>query len=137
MPNDKDQIRELLAAWMRATAAGQLQPLLELMDEDVVFLIPGQPPMRGRESIAVAFNAAMQRCRIDGKSEIQEIQRIQIAGEMAYCWNRLSVTVTPLPSGSPVERSGYTLSVLRKKADGRWVLFRDANLLTADSGKPA
>ena len=134
MPDDKDQIRELLAAWMRATAAGQLGPLLELMDEDVVFLVPGQPPMRGRESFAVAFKFALQHYRIDGRSEIQEIQ---IAGDMAYCWNRLSVTMTPLPSGAPMQRSGYTLSVLRKKADGRWVLFRDANLLATAPGNAA
>ena len=134
MADEKDQIRELLTAWMRATSAGQLEPLLELMDEDVVFLIPAQPAMRGKENFEVAFRAAMQHCRIDGQSEIQEIQ---IAGDMAYCWNRLSVTVTPLPSGAPMGRSGYTLSVLRKKTDGRWVLFRDANLLTTDSGQAA
>ena len=134
MPNEKEEIRELLAAWMRATAAGQLEPLLELMDEDVVFLIPGQPAMRGREGFAVAFKAAMQRFRIDGRSEIQEVQ---IAGHLAYCWNHLHATMTPLPSGAPIRRSGYTLSVLRKKADGRWVLFRDANLLTTDSGRAA
>ncbi len=131
MPDDKDQIRELLVAWMRATAAGQLEPLLELMDEEVVFLIPGQAPMRGRESFAMAFKAALQRFRIEGRSQIQEIQ---IAGDLAYCWNHLLVTMTPLPNGAPIRRSGYTLSVLRKKPDGRWVLFRDANLLTTNSG---
>ncbi len=28
-------------------------------------------------------------------------------------------------------RSGYTLTILRKEPDGRWVIFRDANLLAA------
>jgi ketosteroid isomerase-like protein len=26
-------------------------------------------------------------------------------------------------------RAGYTLTILRKEADGRWVLARDANLV--------
>jgi ketosteroid isomerase-like protein len=30
-------------------------------------------------------------------------------------------------------RSGYTLSLLRKEADGRWRLARDANLVTTQS----
>jgi ketosteroid isomerase-like protein len=41
--------------------------------------------------------------------------------------------MTPPDGGTPVRRSGYTLSVLRKNADGQWVLARDANLLTESS----
>jgi hypothetical protein len=29
--------------------------------------------------------------------------------------------------------SGFTLTILRKKRDGSWVLFRDANMLTAET----
>ena len=32
-------------------------------------------------------------------------------------------------------RSGYTLTVLRKLSDGRWVISRDANLLTAEPAR--
>jgi len=28
-----------------------------------------------------------------------------------------------------LRRTGYTLSILRKEKDGRWLLVRDANLL--------
>ena len=33
----------------------------------------------------------------------------------------------------PVRRSGYTLTILQKLPDGRWVLARDANLMTAEA----
>jgi ketosteroid isomerase-like protein len=39
------------------------------------------------------------------------------------------VALTP-PGGEPVRRAGYTLSILRKGSDGRWRLFRDANLVS-------
>jgi ketosteroid isomerase-like protein len=29
-----------------------------------------------------------------------------------------------------VRRGGYTLTILKKQPDGRWLLARDANLLT-------
>ena len=35
--------------------------------------------------------------------------------------------------GAPVKRAGNTLSVLRKEAGGKWVLFRDANMLAVVS----
>jgi uncharacterized protein (TIGR02246 family) len=130
LPNDTAQIRELIADWLRATAAGDLDTLLGLMAEDVVYLLPGQPPMRGRDGFAAAFRTALRSFRIEGRSQIQEIQ---VAGHMAYCWNHLTVTLTPLAGGSPVRRSGHVLTVLRKNQKGRWQIFRDANLLTAES----
>jgi uncharacterized protein (TIGR02246 family) len=125
---EKQRIREVIAMWMRASAEGDLERVLSLMAEDVVFLLPGQPPMRGREAFAAASRAAVGQFRIEGKPEIQEIH---VAGDYAFCWNYLSVMVTPLQGGAPKPRAGHILSVFRKEPDGRWVLFRDANLLTA------
>jgi ketosteroid isomerase-like protein len=40
--------------------------------------------------------------------------------------------VTP-PGGAAVTRAGHTLTIFRKEA-GRWLLCRDANLLTRVDG---
>ncbi len=125
---EKQKIREVIATWMRATAEGDLERLLSLMAEDVVFLLPGQPPMRGRDAFAAASRSALGQFRIEGNPDIQEIR---IAGDYAFCWNHLSLTMTPLQGGSPRQRAGHILSVFRKEPDGRWVLLRDANMLTA------
>jgi uncharacterized protein (TIGR02246 family) len=55
---------------------------------------------------------------------------IQVLGDWAFTRNRIDLTVT-LPTGESVRRNGYTLTLFRKEADGRWRLARDANLLTA------
>jgi hypothetical protein len=66
--------------------------------------------------------------RIEGKPDTQEIH---VAGDYAFYWNQLSLAVTPL-QGGPVQRhAGPTLSVFRKEPNGRWILFRDANMLSA------
>ena len=128
MNEEENKIREVIATWMRATAAADLDRVLTLMAEDVVFLIAGQPPMRGREAFAAASRAAEGKFRFEGKPDIQEIH---VEGNYAYCWNHLSVTITPLQDGSSSRREGHILSVFRKEPDGRWVLLRDANMLTA------
>ena len=130
MHADEQAIRDLVANWLRATIAGDLPRLLALMAEDVVFLAPGQPPLRGKEAFATAFNAAVQRVRIDAASEIQEVR---VEGGMAYCWNQFIVTTTPLNGGTAQRRKGYTLTILRKTRLGTWVLTRDANMLAAES----
>ncbi len=127
--SDEQAIRDLVIQWERATIHGDLQMLLSLMSEDVVFLAPGQPPLRGRDAFANAFRSAMQHVRIDASSQIQEIR---VAGEMAYCWNHFSVTTTPLQGDPPKHRKGYTLTILRKTRTGAWVVTRDANMLATD-----
>src|SRR3954468_14359229 len=129
MHADEQAIRDLIAEWMNATAAGDPSRLLGLMDEDVVFLTPGQPPMSGRDRFVAGLKAALAQVRIEATSQVQEVQ---VEGDLAYCWNHLEVTVTPLQGGEPGRRSGYALTVLRKQPDGAWVISRDANLLTAE-----
>jgi uncharacterized protein (TIGR02246 family) len=127
MDNDEQAIRALIDRWLAATRAGDTATVLNLMADDVVFLVPGVEPF-GKDVFA-ANSAGMKGFRIEGKSEIEELE---ILGDWAWMRTRLRVAVTP-PNGKERVRSGYTLTILRKESDGRWVLARDANLLTAES----
>jgi len=126
MSEDERAIRNLIATWMTATQAGDQDRVLSLMADDVIFMVPGEAPF-GKEAFAKAARD-MKDVRIEGKSNVEEVV---VAGDWAWCRAHLKVTVTS-PVGPPMRRSGYTLSILRKKPDGRWVLARDANLLTKD-----
>ncbi|MDX6500791.1 MAG: hypothetical protein QOG23_4051 [Blastocatellia bacterium] len=130
MADDKQQIRDLIDTWNRASAAGDISKILSLMDEEAVFLRASHPPMRGREAFAAQFKQAIEQVRIEATSDVQEID---VSDDMAYCWNELSVTMTPLKGGTPMRHSGPVLTIFRKKADGTWVLSRDANLLADES----
>ena len=99
------------------------------MAEDVVFLLPGQPPIIGKAAFEAAANAQSMskdsRPEFEGTSEIQEIK---VFDDWAYMWTRLKVVITPSDGSPPITRAGHTLSILRKQA-GKWVLARDANML--------
>jgi len=127
MQNDEQEIRQLVTTWMEASKAGDLDTVLGLMSDDVIFLVAGQPPMIGKGAFAAAFQAQSSQARpqIDGKSEIQEIQ---VLGDWAYMWTKLTVVITPPGGASSLTRAGHTLTIL-KKENGRWVLARDANML--------
>lgn len=125
MNQDEKEIRALVETWMSATKRGDLETVLGLMAEDVVFLVAGKAPMIGKPAYATAARSHAG-VTFDGKSEIQELQ---VHGDWAFAWARLTVSTTPPEGGPKVERTGHTLSVFRKE-HGRWVLARDANLLT-------
>jgi ketosteroid isomerase-like protein len=92
MQADEQAIRELIATWQRATAAGDLPLLLSLM-------------------------ASLGQVHIEPSSEVQEVR---VSGDMAYCWNHLSVTVTPLQGGAPQRRTGYALTILDAAGRRGW-----------------
>jgi len=123
---EEQKIRQVIADWMTATVAGDLDKIRTLMTEDVVFLTSGNLPIRGRETFMKSQREVLSHVRIAPKSDIQEIS---ISGDLAYCWNHLDVNIVPLSGGAPMKRTGYTLTVLRKNAAGQWQISRDANLL--------
>lgn len=93
MSSDEQEIRELVSSWMEATKAGDVEGVLNLMADDVVFLLPGQPPMRKSDFAATASTHHKQESpKFDGISEIQEIK---VLGDWAFMWIRLTVVVTP------------------------------------------
>jgi uncharacterized protein (TIGR02246 family) len=127
MTDDEGAIRTLIDTWMKASMAGDLATVLSLMADDVIFMVPGQKPF-GKAEFA-AMSAGMKNVAFQGKSDIQEIR---VLGDWAYLRNFLEVTVTPPGGAKPMRRAGYTLTILRKEADGRWRLARDANLLAVE-----
>ncbi|MFC5578901.1 SgcJ/EcaC family oxidoreductase [Lysobacter niabensis] len=124
MHDDEQAIRQLVDTWMAATKAGDAKAVLELMADDVVFLVPGAPPF-GKARFAEAATArAGAETTFEGTSEIQEIQ---VFGDWAFMRTQLTVA-TAQPGKPAATRAGTTLSILVKR-DGKWLLARDANLL--------
>jgi len=131
MIDDERAIRGLVDSWLAASKAGDIATVLSLMTDDVIFMVPGRKAF-GKEAFAAA-SEGMKNTRIEGRSDIQEIQ---IFGDWAYLRNYIEMTVTPPDGGTPIRRSGYALTILRREGDGRWRLARDANLLTTEGKSP-
>jgi uncharacterized protein (TIGR02246 family) len=126
MLSDEEQICELVRTWHSATKAGDIETVLSLMTEEVVFLVPGRSPMSKADFAAVSqVPPGSPRPKVESTAEIQEVQ---VSGDMAYLWSKLSVTVMPPAAEQPIERTGHTLTVFRR-VGGKWLLARDANLL--------
>jgi uncharacterized protein (TIGR02246 family) len=123
MTDDEQAIQELVSTWMNASEARDINTVLSLMADDVIFMVPGREPF-GKEEFRAA-SEQMKNVRLAGTSDIREIK---VLGDWAYIRNYIEITVTPL-DGTPMQRRGYTLSIVRKQSDGKWALWRDANLM--------
>ncbi|HEY5884724.1 MAG TPA: SgcJ/EcaC family oxidoreductase [Pyrinomonadaceae bacterium] len=120
---EEQAIRRVVDDWLEATKRNDLETVLSLMSDDVIFMTPGQEPF-GKEAFA-ANSQNMKDYKVEGVSDIKEIK---VLGEWAWMHNYLKITITQ-PDGTTMKKSGHVLSILRKSPDGRWLLERDANLV--------
>src|SRR5689334_22517684 len=123
MTEDERAIRKLVDTWMDASRRGDTATVLDLMTDDVLFMTPTREPF-GKDAFRDT-SEAMRSARMEGRAEIEEIE---VLGDRAWIRNHIDLTLTSA-EGGPLHRSGYTLTILRKGEDGRWRLFRDANLV--------
>ena len=127
MTEDEKQIRGVVDEWLAATKAGDIDTVLSLMADDIVFLVAGQPPFGKNEFRQNAAEHADKSLEFAGTSDIREIR---VLGDHAYMINRLTVEMKPA-GGQRMDLSGYTLSIFRKE-NGKWLLARDANFVAPD-----
>jgi uncharacterized protein (TIGR02246 family) len=127
MDGDERAIRDVVERWHRATEQGDVDAVLDLMVEDVVFLVAGHAPMRGRGTFEQGLRTLLATHRIESSGNVREVVA---SGDLAYCWTELDVSIRPRAGGEAVTRSGGALTILRRQADGAWRVLRDANLLS-------
>lgn len=120
----EQQIRDLVAAWARASEAGDLEAIKPLMDEEILFLTPGNKHF-GRDVFIQHFSNNVKQMSLNVSADVREVE---VRDDLAFAHTWLEVRVTP-KDGEPMTRTGYTLSVYRRRPGGPWRLWRDANLV--------
>lgn len=124
MSSDEQQIRSFLPEWFDATSRGDIQKLLSMLTDDVLFLTANSPPMN-REQFEKNFLEGSKTAKIDCEGEFEEVV---VVGDVTYTRGKIQVTVSPNSGGQSMRLAGYTMTVFRK-VNGKWLLARDANFL--------
>ncbi len=125
MTNDEQAIRAVIDTWCRASATGDVATMLPLLADDMVFIVPGTPPF-GKQEFKAAWEGPMKGARVKADAKVEEVL---VSGDFAVTRVKLTVGIT-MPDGKTSRASGYTMTLFRRQSDGRWVMARDANLLT-------
>jgi len=79
MTHDERVIRDLVATWMKASETGDVDTVLRLMADDVIFMVPGREPF-GKDAFR-AMSETMKSVRLTGTSDIRELK---VLGDWAY-----------------------------------------------------
>ena len=125
---DKNVILTLVERWHAATREKNIGAILELVDDDVVFLPSTLPPIRGRQEVEKMYRAFFPRYREIRQEAV--IEEVRIAGDWAFLWGTDELRLTP-ESGEPeIHMKGKGLSILKRQSDGFWKFWRGINNMT-------
>ncbi len=106
-------------AWVEAVNAGDWAAVSATYTEDAVRLPPNQPAVQGRGDIQAWFEAFPPAS--DVNLEWAEIEGV---GDVAFVRGSFTLIVTP-EGMDAVADTGKFLDVLRRQADGSWLIHRN------------
>ncbi len=73
MDADERSIREVVKRWHEATARGDVETIRGLMTEDVMFLVAGKAPVRGREAFIDGLRGVLESHDIQSSGDVREV----------------------------------------------------------------
>src|ERR1044071_1199035 len=123
--SDEQAIRQMVDTWLAASKQGDIETVLNLMSDDVLFITPGREPF-GKDTFA-SNNEQMQDVEMDTDIDIKEIEVLR-----DWAWMRSFLRITFTKAGESTKRSGHILTILNKRPDGQWVIKRDANFVAPE-----
>jgi uncharacterized protein (TIGR02246 family) len=113
---DLGAIEALHEQWVANERAGNAKAVLDLCDEDVLWLPPGGRPMRGKQAILHWLSSPA--------APIQELRlsNLEIAGDGRVAWKTCEFVTTWQPPNAhpPITERGSHLWVLHKTDAGHW-----------------
>ncbi|MCC6739314.1 MAG: SgcJ/EcaC family oxidoreductase [Planctomycetia bacterium] len=120
----EQDLRDMIAAWIRAVAEDDVETLAALAAPDVVFLAPGRAPVEGRDAWLTVRDRP-----IHGVETRCEPQQVRAYGDAGHAWFDLRLRIPAAQGASEVRIEGHLLALYRRDAAGQWRLAREARML--------
>ena len=111
------------AAYVAAINSNNLETLLDMLTDDVVFLAAQSPPMVGKDAVRPWLEGYMEAYETHWDKPVLEFV---VCGEWAFERYSYKSTDTPRAGGAVIEDTGWGLAIYHHDADGKWRVARDA-----------
>lgn len=111
------EVRQAFDAWIAAYNRGQLAPLQNHYDSDIVLLPDGRPTFRGWPQIEEFFAPTFEKFKYELTTQIE---RIEISGNLAVVHGTIMANATPINGTVRHNTRLRYLTVLRRQSEGSW-----------------
>jgi ketosteroid isomerase-like protein len=110
-------------AYVAAINSNNVDSMLAMVTDDVVFMAPDAPPFIGRDALRPWLEGYV--AAFDTRWD-KPVQEFVVNGDWAWERYAYSHVDTPKAGGDPVKGSGWGLIIYQRGADGVWRVARDS-----------
>jgi len=113
-----EKLMQLSREWSKSASTDSIEKTLSYWADDAVVMSPGQPPIKGKDSI---------RAMVQGASKIPGFKiswepisvTVSKSGDLAYLIEQSQITMND-STGKPVTEFNKGVTIWRKEPDGSW-----------------
>ena len=121
--SDEQAIKNTILKWVAASKEGNLHVLEGILDDDMLFTVPGRAPFGKKEFLA---GGSGKPHRFDANVSILEVI---VNGDWALTRIYLDVDLAATEDAKVIHLAGPAMAVWRKASGENWQLWRDANMV--------
>ena len=114
-------IRNVLHGYDSTTTAGLADQWMSLLSDDIVWMVPEQASLAGRDAVWGRIEALFSALNMEHVSSVDEVR---VAGDWAYVRAIYEFQGVPKAGGDTIEEVGKSLMILGRQADGSWRITR-------------
>lgn len=110
-------------AYTAAINSNDLESLMAMFTDDIVFLSPNEPSVAGKPAVRAWCAAYLKAFKIHWDKTVSEFI---VAGDWAFERYAYKQSDRAVAHGAPVTDTGKGLIIYHRDSDGRWRVARDA-----------
>jgi uncharacterized protein (TIGR02246 family) len=119
---DVEAIKRVLEQSFTAFNAGDIEGILAVNTDDVVWIPPNHPPITGKEALRSWEQDYFDEFAIQVAFSHEEIV---VTGDWAFLRYSFAATLTLVAGGESTQDNGHGLTIYQRQPDGSWKYFRN------------
>ncbi len=117
-----EAVNALLAEHVAAVNSGDVSANLAGFTEDIIYLPPDLPPVRGKPALESFVRSFFDSFDAEIKMAPEETV---VAGDWVFQWGTITGAFRPLEGGDGTSLEGKYMYLYQRQPDGSWKIARD------------
>ncbi len=118
---DVEAIHGVLQRFDDTTNAGDAENWLTLITDDVLWMVPNQSTLTGKEAVRGRVQPFFDELDMEHVTTVLEVE---VAAEWAFARGNYKFRVIPKTGGETSEEIGKFIHILERQSDGSWKITR-------------
>jgi len=120
---DRNAVERATAAFHQALRANDLETFMSYVAEDVLFMPPGEPPVRGREAVRRWMTGFLAQYRTSSLTLAD--REVLVGSGWAVELGKFEWALQPAAGGAAVVDRGNYMQAWKRQLDGTWRFARE------------